>query len=270
MIALLRTEWAKTLRRTRTYVTLGLVVVVPIIMGVALWANPPSPGGREGPRFFFQATRTGLLFPAAALNIMSRFLLIIVIALFAGDAIAGEAGTGNLRYLLVRPIRRGRLLAAKLMIAVGLTFIAAVLLAGTATIVGGITFGFKPFTFGGLVQESVGQLLLHTAGATFFVFWTLSSVIAFGFMISTMTESAAAAAGAALGFGVVAEILDAITSLGDVRNVLPFHYFEAWHDLFVFGRWTDDMWSGLLLPIPYILVFGGFAWWWFRRKDITD
>jgi ABC-2 type transport system permease protein len=270
VIALLRTEWAKVLRRPRTYVALGLVVVVPIIIGVALWANPPSPGRGDGPRFFVEATRTGLLFPAAALNIMSRFLLIVVIALFAGDAIAGEAGTGNLRYLLVRPIERGRLLAAKAVVATSLGAIAAVLLAASAAVVGGIAFGFKPLDLAnGFVHQSVGELLGHTALATLFVFWTLSSVIAFGFMISTMTESGAAAAGSALAFGVVAEILDGISSLGGIRHWLPFRHFEDWHDLFVFGRWTDDMWKGVLLPLPYVVAFCGFAWYWFRRKDVT-
>ena len=31
-------------------------------------------------------------------------LLVLVVALFGGDAIAGEASWGNLRYLLMRPI----------------------------------------------------------------------------------------------------------------------------------------------------------------------
>jgi len=30
------------------------------------------------------------------------------------------------------------------------------------------------------------------------------------------------------------------------------------------------MYSGLLLPIPFVLVFCGVAWWWFRRKDVLS
>ncbi len=116
MIALLRTEWAKTLRRPRTYIAIGLVMLIPVIIAFALWANPPDPGGGGdgGGAFFYVASQTGLLFPAAMLRVISRLVLLVVIALFAGDAIAGEASTGNLRYQLLRPIRRGRLLAAKL------------------------------------------------------------------------------------------------------------------------------------------------------------
>ena len=268
MIALLRTEWAKVLRRPRTYVALGLVVVVPAIVGFALWANPPGEGG-EGPRFFSAAISTGLLFPAAALNIMSRFLLVVVIGLFAGDAIAGEAGTGNLRYLLLRPIGRGRLLAAKLIVATSLALIATTLLAGTATLVGGIAFGFKPLDLPPFfVHQSVGNLLIHIGMATGYVAWSLASVVAFGFMISVMTQSAAGAAGAAVGFGVVSEIMNEITALGSIRDVLPLRYFDSWQTLFWSNHVSDDMWTGLLLPIPYVLGLLGFTWWYFRRKDI--
>jgi ABC-2 type transport system permease protein len=88
-------------------------------------------------------------------------------------------------------------------------------------------------------------------------------------MVSTMTESPGAAAGAALGFGVVAEILDAITSLGSVRDFLPFKHFEDWHDWFVFGHAPPELWKSLGLPLLYNVVFCAIAWWRFKRKDIT-
>ena len=197
------------------------------------------------------------------------FLILHAYSLGGGTYTGIEAVSNGLQALREPRVETGK--KTMLYMATSLAFTAALLLAATATLVGGVTFGFDPLQFAnGLVTQTVGDLLIHTAIATFFVFWTLSSVIAFGFMLSTMTESAAAAAGAALGFGVVAEILDAISSLGRVRDGLPFRYFEAWHDLFVFGKFTDDMWKGLLLPVPYVVLFCTFGWWWFRRKDITD
>jgi ABC-2 type transport system permease protein len=269
MIALLRTEWAKTLRRPRTYVALGFVVVIPTIVGLLLWSSPPEPG--DGPRFLFAATQTGLLFPAAALTVMSPFLLIVVISLFAGDAIAGESNTGNLRYLLVRPIGRGRLLTAKLVIALSLALIATVLLAATAMVVGGLAFGFEPLNLPPFFEpQSVGSLLLHTAIAAGYVTWSLASVVTFGFMVSTMTASPAGAAGSAVGFAVTSQILNQIESLGAVRDVLPLRYFDEWDTLFWSDHLPGDFWNGLLLPIPYAVGFCAVAWWWFRRKDIVD
>ena len=56
----------------------------------------------------------GTLFPLAALAIVLPLFLPIAVAVAAGDAIAGEAQQGTLRYLLVRPVGRTRLLVAKL------------------------------------------------------------------------------------------------------------------------------------------------------------
>jgi len=269
VIALLRSEWSKTIRRPRTYLTLGFVMVIPLVVAIALWANPPDPG--DGPRFFQAATRTGLLFPAAMLRITSRLVLVVVIGLFAGDAIAGEAGTGNLRYMLLRPLRRGRLLAAKLVVAAVLAVLATVALTATATVMGGIAFGFEPIHFElFFVDQSVGNLLGHIGMATAYVAWSLMVVVAFGFMVSTMTDSPAAAAGAAVGLGVTAQILNEIESLGTIRDFLPLRYFDAWEGLFWSDRVPDDLYSGLALPIPWIVAFLGVAWWWFRRKDVLS
>ena len=41
---------------------------------------------------------------------MSGFLLVIVAGTIAGDAVAGDAATGYLRYLLIRPVKRARML----------------------------------------------------------------------------------------------------------------------------------------------------------------
>ena len=161
MIALLRTEWAKTLRRPRTYVALGLVVALPIVIVIALWAQPARP--RRRPAFFSAATQTGLLFPASMLNLMSRFLLVVVVGLFAGDAIAGEANTGQpalparaadrARPAPRREARRSRSVLASS---------ATMLLTVTATLAGGLAFGFEPVDFQFFFDDqSVGNLFIH-------------------------------------------------------------------------------------------------------------
>lgn len=267
MIPALRAEWSKTIRRPRTYVALGFVMVLPAVVALALWLNPPS--GGDGPQFFAAAAQTGLLLPAAMLRITSRFVLVVVVALFAGDAIAGEANTGNLRYLLLRPLGRGRLLTTKLVITLVLSLAATVLLALTAMVAGGFAFGFAPLELQPFfVNQSAGNLIMHTFMATGYVTWTLTVVVALGFMVSTMTDSPMAAAGAALGFGVTAQILNEIESLGAIRDYLPMRYFDAWDGLFWSDRVPSDVWSGLVLPIPWIVAFLAIGWWWFRRKDV--
>src|SRR5436190_4251780 len=142
MVAVFRTEVAKQMRRPRTYVALGIAVLIPTIATIALKANPPSPEpGEQG--LFVLAPSSGLLVAVAMLRFMSRFLLVLIAALFAGDAVAAEAAWGNLRYLLVRPVARPRLLGAKLSVSALLAVTATVLIAVTGLIAGAIAFGWS-------------------------------------------------------------------------------------------------------------------------------
>jgi ABC-2 type transport system permease protein len=269
VLAVFRTEVDKQLRRPRTFVALGIAVLIPVIATIALKASPPRPGGGEG--LFELAPNSGILVAVAMLRFMSRFLLVLIAALFAGDAVAAEAAWGNLRYLLVRPVGRPRLLGAKLSVSALLAVTATVLIPLTGLVVGGIAFGWSGVSvpLSGLSQ-SAGQLLWNLVLATFYVAWSLAAVVSFGFFVSTLTDVPSGGVGAAVGLYIVSQILDAITSLGSIRYVLPTHYFDAWDVLF-FGRGPNaDMLRGVLLQVGYVILFCGLAFWRFQRKDILS
>jgi ABC-2 type transport system permease protein len=272
MLRLIGTEISKQIRRPRTWVALLFLVAVPIVITVALKLNPPDFGGQgNDDRFFYLATQTGLAVPIAALQVMSGFFLVVVICMFAGDALASEASWGNLRYLLVRPVGRGRLLTAKLFAVAVFALLSTALVALSALIVGVIAFGWHPLEipFFGLSQQP-GELLVHLALAVVLITWGLAAVIAFGFMLSTMTDAPAGAIFAAVGLYIVSIILNQITSLGSIRYGLPIRYYDAWSDLFTRNEFTGDMWRSILIQIPYVIVFLGISWWWFHRKDIKS
>jgi ABC-2 type transport system permease protein len=273
MLSLFRTEMVKQWRRRQTYVALGITVLIPVITAIAIKANPPSLNGETRDEFTYIATHSGLFLPVASLQFMSRFLLVILVALFAGDAISSEANWGNLRAMLVRPIGRSRLLTAKLSSATLLGLIATVLVVFTALVAGVIAFGWHgvnlPFP-GAAFHQSAWHILGNLALGTGYVFWGLSSVAALSFMVSTMSDSPVGAVSAGFGLYIVSQILDGITSLGSIRYGLPTHYFGAWTDLFRGHGPTGDMLRGTLLQIPYVAVFLGLAWWHFRRKDVLS
>jgi ABC-2 type transport system permease protein len=276
MLALFRTEMAKQWLRPRTYVALSLMVAIPLIIMLALKANPPSPPEDlrdPGDSFAYLATKTGAYFGVAALQFMSRFLLVIVVALFAGDAIASEASWGNLRAMLVRPITRGRLFSTKLASAVLLSAVAAALILITGIVAGLLAFGWHTLGVSTLTfaPQSNLHIVANLALATLYVSWQLASVVALGFMVSAMSDTPAAAVFAAIGFYVVSQILDGIRAIGSIRDVFPTHYFDAWQHLFTTnGGPTTDMLRGTLLQLGYVVAFLGVAWWWFRRKDILS
>ncbi|MFI5048188.1 MAG: ABC transporter permease [Acidimicrobiia bacterium] len=268
--SVVRTELYKQLRRPRTYTAYGLMALIPVIMTVALKANPPSPGDQG--LLLLLASRSGLFIPAAALRFTSEFMLVIVVAIFGGEAIAGEAQWGNLRYLLMRPISRGRLFVGKFVVAMVAAFLAVVVVAAVGLVAGGIAFGLHPLdiAFGPFTSLSTTDVLLRLGFVVCFVAWTLTSVVAFSYMVGCMTDSSGGAIFAGIGLWMTWEILDQIDSLGSIRYVLPTHYSGSWIFVFTSGEWSDDLWRCALLTLGYVAVFVAFASWWFRRKDILS
>lgn len=80
-------EARKQVLRLRTYIGLGLVALIPIIFTASFKANPPK-GHALG---LFDLTASGINIPIASLAAESAFLLIVVVSLFAGETVSGEA-----------------------------------------------------------------------------------------------------------------------------------------------------------------------------------
>jgi ABC-2 type transport system permease protein len=260
-------EVRKQIRRTRTYVGFGLVAVIPIIFAVAFKANPPKGPHHE---FFDLATASGINLSIAALTAVSAFLLIVVVSLFAGETVSGEANWGTLRYLLVRPVTRNRLLLAKLAVAALLAIIATFLVSVVALAAGTLAFGWHAVSTPALVPLSPGPALGRFALATLYVAWSQAAYLAFAFMLSTMTDNAFGAVAGGVGLGVVSQILNNIPALDGISFVFPTHYLDRWHALFLQPADTTEMIRGALLQVPYVVVPLAVAWWWFNRKDILS
>lgn len=294
MIALVRTELVKAVIRTRTLVIALGLVGLPTLIVVAIHArgNRPERDGGEG--LFRLAQQSGLLVPAAVLSVMSAFLLVVVAGTFAGDSVAGDAAWGNLRYLLMRPVARGRLLVAKAFVA-GVLIWACTVLVTLAALIGGIVLfgahavnvpsisalipatkgipapkgGVVPFSFGA-IHLSQSMLLARVAIATAYVAFGFTALLALGTLFSTLTDSAAGAIGATVGVYIVSEILDGITQLGRMRYGFPTHYLDAWESMFTQNQFSRDMIAGVVVQLVYLAVFGAIAVSWFRRKDIRS
>src|SRR2546430_12497966 len=100
-------------RRVRTRVLLLVLAAVPIAVAVAVRLSGEGPSPGSGPRFFDQITNNGVFAALVGLTVTLPFFLPLAVAIVAGDAVAGEANLGTLRYLLSRPVGRTRLLVIK-------------------------------------------------------------------------------------------------------------------------------------------------------------
>jgi ABC-2 type transport system permease protein len=227
---------------------------------------------------FRLADQSGLLVPAAALSLLSGFLLVVVVGVLAGESVAGDAATGNLRYVLMRPVRRARLLAAKATVAGLLTWVAVAIVAVASLVIGLALFGSHPVVVpvgaGGLATHAFtlapGTIVARVAVAAAYVAFGYTALVALGVLFSTMTDSPTGAIGAAVGVYVISEILDSITEIGQIRYALPTHYQDVWTQMFTTNTYPHDMLVGLIVQLAYLVVFSAAALWWFGHKDIRS
>jgi ABC-2 type transport system permease protein len=263
---MIRVEARKQVWRLRTYVGMGLVVLIPLIFTATFKANPPKGAGS----FFALSTSSALNVSITALTAVSAFLLIVVVSLFAGETVAGEAEWGTLRYLLVRPVTRNRLLGAKLAVTVALALTATFLVSIVGLVGGSIAFGWHAVHTPTLQTISMGSAVGKLALGTLYVAWSQAAYISFAFMLSTMTDKTFAAVAGGVGLGVVSQILNNIAALNGTSYIYPTHYLNAWQALFLSPVPVGSIVRGILLQVPYVVIFLAVAWWWFNRKDILS
>lgn len=267
------TEFRRQLTRRRTQLTLLLLMLLPIVMVLAFEFGPQS-GERDSDNGGFGlvdlATAGAANFTMFALMVSTTFLLVVVVALFCGDTIASEASWGSLRYLMAVPVPRGRLLGVKLSVGLAYSAIAIVVLVGTCLAVGTIAFGWEPLraSIGG--EVSAGEGLLRVLAAAGYVALLLLPVAGLAFLLSVSTDAPLGAVGGAVFLHIMSNILDAITALGDIRDLLPTRYAYSWIGLLSTPAQTDDMVRGALGAVTYTAIFFALAWWRFLRKDVTS
>ena len=134
-----RSELLLIFGRRRNWVGLAVLAVVPVILAIAVKITQPQPGGAGG--FIGNITSNGLFVALAALSLELGFFLPLAISTIAGDAVAGEANQGTLRYLLTVPVHRTRLIAVKFAALVVFAAAAVLTVVGTGMIAGLALFG---------------------------------------------------------------------------------------------------------------------------------
>jgi ABC-2 type transport system permease protein len=204
------------------------------------------------------------------LAVSAGFLLVVVVALFCGDTVASEASWGSLRYLLAIPVPRARLLAVKLVVALLYSAVALVTLVGVALLAGTLRYGWHPLGSTIAAQITPGAGLVRLLIIVAYLAVTMLVVAGLAFLLSVLTDAALGAVGGAVLLWILSGILDQITALGSLRNVLPNHYSQAWLGVLSTPMQVDDLAKGAISAVLYATLFWGLAFWRFTRKDITS
>ena len=277
----LRVEFVRQLRRRRTQLAVLVLLALPVVIALAFQVSSgtgssgaaregSSGGSRSAPALVTLATTGATNFTLFTEFASAGFLLVVIVALFCGDAVASEASWSSLRYLLAIPVPRARLLWQKLAVALSLSFGANLLLPAWAYLIGGAFFGWAPgqSPLGGTFTTGVGlqRLLIVVC----YVSAQSLLVAALAFLLSVLTDAPLGAVGGATMLVVVSNILDSITALDPYRQFLPTHFQYSWLDALGQSVVWDDMMRGTGLVLVYSAVFFALAWWRFQEKDILS
>ncbi|MEU6379931.1 ABC transporter permease [Streptomyces sp. NPDC046909] len=269
-------ELLTTFRRWRTLALLGVLAAVPILVGIAVKIETSDGGGvgrggggGGGPAFVSQITNNGLFLVFTALAATLPFFLPMAVGVIAGDAIAGESNAGTLRYLLVAPAGRTRLLLTKYATVMAFCVLATLVVAVSALAVGALLFPLGDLTTISGTRITFAEGLGRAFLIALVVAASLTGIAALGLFVSTLTGSGIAAMATTVGLLITVQILDQIPQLHAIQPYFFSHYWLSFADLMREPVYWDDLQKNLGLQALYAAVFGSAAWARFTTKDIT-
>ncbi|MFJ5529499.1 ABC transporter permease [Streptomyces sp. NPDC093261] len=274
-LGLLRSELVTTVRRWRTLALLAVLATVPVLVGIAVkvetggGSGAGGRGGDGGPAFIAQITNNGLFLVFTALAVTLPFFLPMAVGVIAGDAIAGEADSGTLRYLLVAPAGRTRLLLVKYATTLAFCLLATLVVALSALAVGALLFPLGDLTTISGTRIGFGDGLGRALLIALTVAVSLTGLAALGLFVSTLTNSGIAAMATTVGLVITVQILDQVPQLHALQPYFFPHYWMSFADLMRDPVYWDDLVRNLGLQALYAAVFGSAAWARFTTKDIT-
>ncbi|WP_246067260.1 ABC transporter permease [Paenibacillus koleovorans] len=253
LLNLIQNENMKIYRRPRTWVMMGLVVLIPLVIAIILKSvNSDEP---------IVSNMLSFMNMASNLTVVV-FVFSIVIA---AEIVAGEFTWGTIKLLLIRPATRSKILLSKYFASILFMLLMLAILYIFSALIGLLFFGNS----GDANDLSLLSILEKYGFATIDLFMSLT----FAFMISSIFRSS-----------VLAIALSFILMFfsGTIMQVLKaFGYKWAKYilfantDLSLYTKGREPFMEGMTLGFSltmlliYYIVFVGLAWTLFKKRDVA-
>ncbi len=277
MITLVNIELYKIFRKWRTYIGfIAIAVLVPVIQ-LAMLAE-----GERSLDFMTRNLQQSFVFVGNLLNgylisyiILNSLVIHIpfLIALVAGDLLAGEATAGTYRLLLTRPVSRFRLISAK--------FISGVIYTNV------LVFWLAIFSLGlGIIIFGVGELIVIKSSSIMIfpkydILWrfilgygfaslSMMVVASLAFLLSSLVENAIGPIVTTMAI-IIAFIIISAIDIEIFQKIKPFlftNYMNSWRLLFDDPVDISKILQSVIILASHIIVFFGAAVYVFHKKDI--
>ncbi|MBL0342353.1 MAG: ABC transporter permease subunit [Bacteroidetes bacterium] len=276
MFTLVRIELFKIFSKTRTYIGfIAIFLLVPLIQ-IALYID-----GETFIEFSLQNLKEAFDFQGNLLNgYLASYIILatlyvhipFLIALVAGDLLAGEAASGTLRILLTRRAGRTQIVVAKFL--AGMIYTTALILSMAII---SILLGVAIMGTGDLIvikntvfifsENDVLWRLLAAFGFGLIAMWCVASL---SFMFSTFADNAIGPIILTMTVIISFIVISAI-DLSLFRVVKPFlftNYMGSWKLFFEAPVDYGKIMLAIAVLAGHTLAFLGISIYHFKRKDI--
>ena len=292
MMNLLQIELFKIFKRPRTYIAFAVITAIVLLIQIAL-----KFGGQEyiglmmsGLNESFEVPAEEILNGYLVCFVILNLLLIhvpILVALIAGDAVAGEANMGTLRILASKPISRTKLILVKFLASSIYTLLLLVWVAGLALFVSIWLFGVNDLFVARELESNIisaNDILWRYMAAFGFSAISLICVAALAFMLSVFAENSVGPIVATVSVIIIFTILTQLQIPFYDETVKPwlftthmlgwkgFFYVKGLEGVTVKGSIENlsAIFKSAMILVGYTLLFLGVAIVYFKRKNILS
>lgn len=274
-----RIELFKIFRKPRTYIAFGAIAAIVLLIQMALYSD-----GKTYLAFVLQALQDSFVIEGTILNgyfvcfIVLQTLLVhvpLLIALVAGDVVAGEAAMGTLRLLLTKPHHRSVLLLSKYAASAVYTLLLLGFMAVLALLLSLAVFGTGDL----FIMKSSEVVILDGAdvlwryfAALGFAALSMLTVAALAFFLSVFADNSIGPIISTMSIVILFTILTTmdIPFFNVLKPYLFTNHMLNWKGFF---EQPVDYWeiskSALVLVVHIVVLVGG-AVFVFNKKDIVS
>jgi ABC-2 type transport system permease protein len=293
MMSLLKIEIFKIFRKPRTYIAFAVIALIIFLIQIAL-----KFGGEE--YIGLMLSGMGNSFEdIPAKNILNGYLVCfiilnlllihvpILVALVAGDAIAGEANMGTLRLIAAKPVSRLKLLLVKFAASFIYTMMLLIWMAILALALSIVLFGVNWLSVPRELQFNIieaDDVMWRYVLAFGFAAIALTCVAALAFMLSVFSDNSIGPIVVTVCVIIVFTILTQMQIPFYDETIKPYLFTThmlGWKGFFYVKGIEGETVKGSIENLPailksaaillgYTVVFLGIAFWYFNRKNILS
>ena len=279
MWTLLQIELFKVFRRARTYISFAAIAAIVLLIQLAFYVDGESYIG-----FMLQSLKDTFSVEGNILNgylicyIVLQTLLIhvpLLIALVAGDMIAGEANMGTLRLMVSKPISRTSLVITKFLASACYTLLLLLWMAFLSLVVSVWVFGISDliiFKSEMITILEKSDILWRYFAAFAFAAIAMTTVAALALLLSVFAENSIGPIITTMSIIIVFTILTTMDFplFTALKPYLFTSHMLGWKGFFDDPVQYESILRSATILMLHIVAFVGAAVMVFNRKDVLS